>query len=247
MEGALSCDRVPTTSVASGDLELECAAIEILFREDPEEFDRLKTDLPGLGALKEWSDGQVKQIVEAAYSARSCEMEREGRRFMEVWQPRQSAWYGLMDELLGRPGWASLPCFLAIMGLAPISTRSIARQTFLVPVGSGEASMIEIAAHETCHFYFYGSLEGSGRWSRRELNHRKAIWIASELVVSVLGATPQALEVLGFRMSNSYAEQIVGMGAPPDLVHRLSNGEIGSLALFDELVSRIADRQSGRV
>lgn len=139
----------------------------------------------------------ITDIVKEKYISSENKIDSDVDRYNEIWNKYNDDYVNALSEYLG-VSWPDIDVFDAKVGVLPLAPRDIDEFSFCLNVGIPSNFVIDITAHELCHFlWFVKWKELFPGCDSESFNSPNLPWKYSEMVIDPILNSKMIKDILG--------------------------------------------------
>lgn len=152
--------------------------------------------------IKKWNLRKITKLLVHIYVNKENQINYRQNIYKKWWKYYEKRWFSLLENIFEIK--LRNVKFKAYLGISPICPRDLVDMSFLIPYYATKQKLIQICAHETCHFYFYNKVFQILSVNKSTLYHSKYLWIISEMLIPIIFKDPQVIKLIGRMPTESY-------------------------------------------
>lgn len=177
---------------------LDHVSLELIKSKHPLLWKQVLTAYPSLEMVD-----NLDKVLLGVYQDMGFEINHILEQYAEWWKSVEASWMCYMMKLFEEPKFDKE--FKAHVTISSLYVRELDSESFLVPLYAEKSRVLEVCAHEICHFFFYRRLQEIVYVEVSIINSSRKIWMISEALVPLIFNTQKSKQILGACSQSTYA------------------------------------------
>ena len=196
---------MPKVNFVKMNLDRNIELVRWCFNENDDELISFHSQTVSLFPELKNNSNDVKTIVTKTYKEKEKLLESATINYEKAWSKYNDDFFKILCNYLEINWPSNHNTVIADVGIIPVCPRYLDEFSFSVFEGMNNDQIIEICAHELCHFLWFNKWkEVFPDYSRKDFESPSIIWEYSEMVVDPILNSPEFVNIFGKKTRYAY-------------------------------------------